>query len=55
MPPSPHFVGHRSHKASLGSSRGNLVLRFDERSSKQADEEEEEELGEPPQGTGLIP
>ena len=55
MPSSPHFVGHSSLKASLGSSRGGLVLPFDEKSSKQADEEEEEELGEPPQGTGLIP
>ena len=46
MPSSPHSVGHSSHKASLGSSRGDLVLPFDEKSSKQA-EQKEEELGEP--------
>lgn len=54
MPSSPHSVGHSSHKASLGSRRGDLVLPFDEKSSKQA-EQKEEELGEPPRGTGLTP
>ena len=54
MPSLPHSVGHSSHKASLDSSRGDLVLPLDEKSSKQA-EQKEEELGEPPRGTGLTP